>query len=156
MPHDVVVMLTQSGETAEVTQLLPSLREFGVPLIAITAARTSSVGRAANVVIELGDLEEVCSLGLAPSTSTTAMLAVGDALALVMSKMRNFQADDFARFHPGGALGRKLSKVDDIMRPLAECRDCERFAFGPRSDREVHEAGPAQRGDHADRQSRAG
>jgi arabinose-5-phosphate isomerase len=120
--QDVVVMLTQSGETAEVTQLLPSLREFGVPLVAITAARTSSVGRAANVVIELGDLEEVCSLGLAPSTSTTAMLAVGDALALVMSKMRNFQADDFARFHPGGALGRKLSKVDDIMRPLSECR----------------------------------
>lgn len=119
---DIVVMLTQSGETAEVTQLLPSLREFGVPLIAITAARTSSVGRAANVVIELGDLEEVCSLGLAPSTSTTAMLAVGDALALVLSKMRNFQADDFARFHPGGALGRKLSKVDEIMRPLNECR----------------------------------
>ena len=121
-PDDVVVMLTQSGETAEVVQLLPSLREFGVPLIAITAASTSTVGRAANVVIELGDLEEVCSLGLAPSTSTTAMLAVGDALALVLSKMRNFQADDFARFHPGGALGRKLSRVDDIMRPLAECR----------------------------------
>ncbi|MEX2308149.1 MAG: KpsF/GutQ family sugar-phosphate isomerase [Pirellulales bacterium] len=121
-PDDVVVMLTQSGETAEVVQLLPSLREFGVPLVAITAAKTSSVGRAANVVIELGNLEEVCSLGLAPSTSTTAMLAVGDALALVLSKMRNFQADDFARFHPGGALGRKLSRVDDIMRPLAECR----------------------------------
>lgn len=120
--HDVVVMLTQSGETAEVTQLLPSLREFGVPLIAITSARTSSVGRAASVVIELGELEEVCSLGLAPSTSTTAMLAVGDALALVLSKMRNFQADDFARFHPGGSLGRKLGKVDDIMRPLADCR----------------------------------
>ena len=121
-PDDVVVMLTQSGETAEVVQLLPSLREFGVPLIAITASNSSTVGRAANVVIELGDLEEVCSLGLAPSTSTTAMLAVGDALALVLSKMRNFQADDFARFHPGGALGRKLSRVDDIMRPLAECR----------------------------------
>jgi arabinose-5-phosphate isomerase len=121
-PDDVVVMLTQSGETTEVVQLLPSLREFGVPLVAITAAKTSSVGRAAGVVIELGDLEEVCSLGLAPSTSTTAMLAVGDALALVLSKMRNFQADDFARFHPGGALGRKLSRVDDIMRPLAECR----------------------------------
>jgi len=121
-PDDVVVMLTQSGETAEVVQLLPSLREFGVPLVAITAAGTSTVGRVATVVIELGDLEEVCSLGLAPSTSTTAMLAVGDALALVLSKMRNFQADDFARFHPGGALGRKLSRVDDIMRPLAECR----------------------------------
>ncbi|HVT30957.1 MAG TPA: KpsF/GutQ family sugar-phosphate isomerase [Lacipirellulaceae bacterium] len=121
-PDGVVVMLSQSGETAEVVQLLPSLREFGVPLIAITAARTSSVGQAANVVIELGELEEVCSLGLAPSTSTTAMLAVGDALALVLSKMRNFQADDFARFHPGGALGRKLSRVDDIMRPISECR----------------------------------
>jgi arabinose-5-phosphate isomerase len=121
-PDDVVVMLTQSGETAEVVQLLPSLRDFRVPLVAITADRGSTVGRAANVVIELGDLEEVCSLGLAPSTSTTAMLAVGDALALVLSKMRNFQADDFARFHPGGALGRKLSRVDDIMRPLAECR----------------------------------
>jgi len=119
---DVVVMLTQSGETAEVVQLLPSLRDFRVPLVAITASRSSTVGRAATVTIELGDLEEVCSLGLAPSTSTTAMLAVGDAIALVLSKMRNFQADDFARFHPGGALGRKLSRVDEIMRPLAECR----------------------------------
>jgi arabinose-5-phosphate isomerase len=119
---DVVVMLTQSGETAEVVQLLPSLRDFRVPLIAIAANRLSTVGQAASVVIELGELEEVCSLGLAPSTSTTAMLAVGDALALVLSKMRNFQADDFARFHPGGSLGRRLSRVDDIMRPLAECR----------------------------------
>jgi arabinose-5-phosphate isomerase len=121
-PDDVVLVLTQSGETAEVIQLLPSLRDFGVPLLAITASRLSTVGRAAAVVIELGDLEEVCSLGLAPSTSTTAMLAVGDALALVLSKMRNFQADDFARFHPGGSLGRRLSRVDDVMRPLKECR----------------------------------
>ena len=121
-PDDAVVMLTQSGETAEVVQLLPSLREFGVLLVAITATRGSTVGRAANVVIELGELEEAGSLGLAPSTSTTAMLAVGDALALVLAKMRNFQADDFARFHPGGALGKKLSRVDDVMRPLKECR----------------------------------
>lgn len=119
---DVVVMLSQSGETAEVVQLLPSLREFGVPLIAITAAKKSTVGNAARVVVQLGHLEEACSLGLAPSTSTTAMLAIGDALALVLSKMRDFKAEDFARFHPGGALGRKLSRVDDIMRPLAECR----------------------------------
>ena len=119
---DVVVMLTQSGETAEVVQLLPSLREFRVPLVAITASSASTVGRAATTVIELGELEEACSLGLAPSTSTTAMLAIGDALALVLCKMRDFKADDFARFHPGGALGRKLSRVDDIMRPLAECR----------------------------------
>lgn len=120
--EDVVLMLSQSGETDEVVQLLPSLREFGVPLIAMTANRVSTVGRAASVVVELGHLEEACSLGLAPSTSTTAMLAVGDALALVLSKMSGFGADDFARFHPGGALGRKLSRVDDHLRPLAQCR----------------------------------
>ena len=89
-PDDVVVMLTQSGETAEVVQLLPSLRDFGVPLVAITASHSSTVGRAATVVIELGELEEVCSLGLAPSTSTTAMLAVGDALALVAEQDAQF------------------------------------------------------------------
>lgn len=121
-PDDVVMMLTQSGETSEVVQLLPSLREFGVPLLAVTASRASTVGRAASVVIELGQLEEACSLGLAPSTSTTAMLALGDAIALVLSKMRDFKAEDFARFHPGGALGRKLSRVDDLMRPLDQCR----------------------------------
>jgi arabinose-5-phosphate isomerase len=119
---DVIILLTQSGETPEILQLLPSLHDFGVELIAITSSRDSTVGRAASVVIELGELEEACSLGLAPSTSTTAMLAVGDALALVLSKMHNFQAEDFARFHPGGSLGRKLSRVDDIMRPLDECR----------------------------------
>jgi arabinose-5-phosphate isomerase len=122
---DVVVMLTQSGETTEVVQLLPSLREFGVPIVAVTASRASSVGQAAEVVMELGELEEACSLGLAPSTSTTAMLALGDALALVLSKMRDFRAEDFARFHPGGALGRKLSRVDDLMRPLDQCRCAE-------------------------------
>jgi len=119
---DVVLMLTQSGETSEVVQLLPSLKDFEVPLVAITASKTSTVGRASSIVIELGQLEEACSLGLAPSTSTTAMLAIGDAIALVLSTMRNFRAEDFARFHPGGALGRKLSRVDDIMRPLDECR----------------------------------
>jgi len=119
---DVVLMLTQSGETSEVTQLLPSLAELGAPIIAITASQASTVGRAATAVIELGKLEEACSLGLAPSTSTTAMLAVGDALALVLSKLRGFAAEDFARFHPGGSLGKKLSRVDDCMRPLDECR----------------------------------
>lgn len=121
-PRDVVLMLTQSGETSEVVQLLPSLREMQVPLIAITASRDSKVGRAAKCVIELGRLEEACSLGLAPSTSTTAMLALGDAVALVLSKLNGFRAEDFARFHPGGSLGFKLSKVDDHMRPLVECR----------------------------------
>jgi KpsF/GutQ family protein len=119
---DVVLMLSQSGETSEVVQLLPSLKEFAVPLVAVTASKASTVGQASRIVIELGELEEACSLGLAPSTSTTAMLAIGDALALVLSKLRDFRAEDFARFHPGGALGRKLSRVDDVMRPLDSCR----------------------------------
>jgi arabinose-5-phosphate isomerase len=120
--NDVMLILSQSGETEEISRLLPSLAELGVPIAAITATRESTLGRAATVTIELGSLEEACALGLAPSTSTTAMLAVGDALALVVSRMRHFGREDFARFHPGGSLGNKLSKVEQHMRPLAECR----------------------------------
>ncbi len=119
---DIVLMLTQSGETSEVVQLLPSLRQMNTPLVVMTASRRSSVGRAATLVIELGDLEEACSLGLAPSTSTTAMIAVGDALALVLSQWNGFRAEDFAKFHPGGSLGFQLSLVEDHMRTLPECR----------------------------------
>jgi arabinose-5-phosphate isomerase len=119
---DVMLIFSQSGETEEVVRLLPSLLDFGVLLIAVTARRTSTLGRQAHVTVELGPLQEACSLGLAPSTSTTAMLALGDALALVTSRMRNFRREDFARFHPAGSLGRQLSKVDDTMRPLSDCR----------------------------------
>jgi arabinose-5-phosphate isomerase len=119
---DVVLMLSQSGETDEVVQLLPALRKIDVPLVAITASLASSVGQAADVTLSLGDLDEACSLGLAPSTSTTVMLAMGDALALVVSRLRGFRAEDFARFHPGGALGLKLSCVEEHMRDLNECR----------------------------------
>lgn len=121
-PEDLVLLLSQSGETEEVLRLLPSLVEFGVPIVAITGHRSSRLGRAASVPIEMGSLQEACALGLAPSTSTTVMLALGDALALVTSRMRGFRAEDFARFHPGGSLGRQLSKVEDCMRPLADCR----------------------------------
>lgn len=119
---DVVLVLSQSGETGEVVQLLPSLKEFGVPLLAITATSQNTLGKAADVTIELGKLDEACWLGLAPSTSTTAMLAIGDALALVLSRIQGFQPEDFARYHPGGSLGRKLSHVEDHMRTLDECR----------------------------------
>lgn len=119
---DVMLMLSQSGETEEIVRLLPSLVELGVPIVAITAKAESTLGRTALVTIELGALEEACALGLAPSTSTTAMLAVGDALALVVSRMRHFGREDFARFHPGGSLGYQLSKVDQHMRPLDQCR----------------------------------
>ena len=119
---DLMLILSQSGETEEIVRLLPSLMKLGVPIVAITGRAASTLGRAASVTIELGPLEEACALGLAPSTSTTAMLAVGDALALVLSQMRHFSRDDFARFHPAGNLGHKLSKVEDHMRPLAQCR----------------------------------
>lgn len=119
---DVVMAFSQSGETSEVTNLLPSFRRAGVPLIAITASRKSTLGQAADIVLELGKLEEACTMGLAPSTSTTAMLALGDAIALVASHFKGFVAEDFAKYHPGGALGLKLSTVEDHMRNLDECR----------------------------------
>jgi len=118
--EDVVLMLSFSGETEEVTRLLPSLR--GIPIVAVTGKPDSTLGREAAVTLDLGPIREACTLGLAPSTSTTAMLALGDALALVVSRMRSFGSLDFVRFHPGGSLGRKLAKVDDLMRPFEECR----------------------------------
>jgi len=130
---DAVLLLSQSGQTEEIVRLLPSLAAMGVPLIAITARTDSKLGRAATVCIALGPLQEACPLGLAPSTTTTAMLAVGDALALVVSQMRGFRPEDFARFHPAGNLGLKLSKVQEHMRPLEQCR----VALGQQSVREV-------------------
>ena len=119
---DVVILLSQSGETDEIVELLPALERINVPLIAVTASKQSSLGQAAKVTIELGQLDEACNLGLAPSTSTTAMLAIGDALALVVSRLQGFQAEDFAQFHPGGSLGFKLSNVEQHMRDLQACR----------------------------------
>jgi arabinose-5-phosphate isomerase len=117
---DVILMLSFSGETEEITRLLPSLQD--IPIVAITGNASSTLARRAAVTLELGPLREACTLGLAPSTSTTAMLAMGDALALVMMRMRRFGAHDFVKFHPGGSLGRKLAKVDEVMRPLDQCR----------------------------------
>jgi arabinose-5-phosphate isomerase len=120
--NDVVLALSKSGETEELVRLLPSLASWRVPIVAITTTSTSTLGRAAQVTLDLGPLDEACWLGLAPSTSTTAMLALGDALALVASRLRGFGRDEFYNFHPAGNLGRRLSRVEDHMRPLAECR----------------------------------
>lgn len=121
-PGDVALVLSQSGETAEVLQILASLAAADVPIVAITGRATSTLAQRAQVVLALGDVQEACPLGVAPSTSTTAMLALGDALALVASAVRGFRREDFARYHPGGNLGRRLARVDEAMRPLAECR----------------------------------
>lgn len=122
---DVVLILSQSGETEEIVRLLPSLEEMGTPIIAMTARKENTLGRSAAVVLQLGSIEEAGCLRLAPSTSTTTMLSLGDALALVVSRMRGFAREDFARFHPAGSLGRKLSRVGQYCRPLARCRVAE-------------------------------
>ncbi|PHS03145.1 MAG: KpsF/GutQ family sugar-phosphate isomerase [Blastopirellula sp.] len=120
--NDLVLAFSQSGETAEIINILPSIQEFGTPIISVTATRTSSLGKASAVVLELGNITEACNNQLAPSASTAAMMALGDALALTCSEHRNFQPADFARFHPGGNLGKKLAPVEQLMRPLSECR----------------------------------
>ena len=119
---DVVIALSQSGETEEVLRLVPALRRLDAILVAITERSSSSLGQAADLCIALGPIEEACPLGLAPSASTTAMMAVGDALALLVSRMRDFRAEDFALYHPGGHLGRRLAYVEDLMRTNARLR----------------------------------
>ena len=120
--NDAILILSQSGETEEVVRLLPALDRWRIPVVAMTARADSTLGKSATVTLALGTLREADALGLAPSTSTTVMLALGDALALVVSRLRDFRREDFAQFHPGGSLGRKLSRVDEVMRPLEECR----------------------------------
>lgn len=119
---DCIIMFSQSGETEEITRLLPALKEMNVPIIAVTGSRDSSLARSATVVLDLHSPQEACPMGLAPSTSTTMMLALGDALALTLSIKRHFSPTDFAKNHPAGSLGKALSKVDTIMRPLERCR----------------------------------
>lgn len=118
--QDVVVLFSYSGETDEVNRLLPLIHSEST--VAITKTEQSTLGSACRFVLPLGNHREACSLGLAPSTSTTLMLAMSDSLALVASEVRGFTARQFAGFHPGGSLGRKLGNVNDIMRPLNECR----------------------------------
>lgn len=115
-PDDVWLMLSNSGETEEICRLLPLIADQRLSVIAITASDASTLGAAADVTIQLGRMVEAGVHGLAPTTSTAAMLAVGDALALVISQVRNFTPQQFAVFHPGGSLGRRLASVKDIMR----------------------------------------
>ena len=121
-PDDVVLAFSYSGETEEVKRILGPLASRGVPIVAIVSTAESALGRAATVALEIGKIEEADSLRLAPSSSAAAMLAMGDALALTVSRLRGFRSEDFARFHPGGALGLSLSRVCELMRPLEQCR----------------------------------
>ena len=118
---DVVIALSNSGETTEVVTLLPLLKRLGVHLIVLTGKAGSTIAEAASVVLDIAVDEEACPLNLAPTASTSAALAMGDALAVALLESRGFTQEDFALSHPGGALGRKLLlRVDDLMRTGAE------------------------------------
>ncbi len=114
--HDVVLAISNSGGTSEIVTILPLIKRLGVPLITLTGDKQSRMAEVADVNIDVGVENEACPLGLAPTASTTATLAMGDALAIAMLEARGFSAEDFARSHPGGRLGRRLLlHVSDIM-----------------------------------------
>ncbi len=114
--QDVVIALSNSGETDEILTLRPLIKRLGVPLITLTGKPGSTLGQAADVDIDVSVAQEACPLGLAPTASTTATLAMGDALAVALLEARGFTAEDFARSHPGGRLGRRLLLLtDDVM-----------------------------------------
>ncbi|WP_075182978.1 arabinose-5-phosphate isomerase KdsD [Pantoea sp. 1.19] len=115
-PHDIVIAISNSGESGEILALIPVLKRLHVRLICMTGRPESAMGRAADIHLCIHVPQEACPLGLAPTTSTTATLAMGDALAVALLQARGFSAQDFALSHPGGALGRKLLlRVSDIM-----------------------------------------
>jgi arabinose-5-phosphate isomerase len=140
---DLILLLSHSGETEEVTRLLTPIKQVASATVAITAHSRSTLATAVDVAILIGQHAEACPLGLAPSCSTTAMMAVGDALALVVSEQRGFTREQFAKFHPAGGLGKQLTRVDDVMRPLEACR----VALATKTVREVliHVGRPGRR-----------
>lgn len=110
-PHDVVLAISNSGETQEIAALLPAIKSIGVPLITMSGEPRSTLARAATVNLDISVAEEACPLNLAPTASTTATLAMGDALAIVLREQRGFELKDFADYHPGGVLGTRIEEV---------------------------------------------
>lgn len=115
-PKDLLLALSNSGETMEVNVLVPVARKIGASVIAMTGHPDSTLGRFADHVLNIGEVEEACPLKLAPTASTSAMLALGDALAMTVTAERGFDREDFARFHPSGSLGRRLMTIGEVMR----------------------------------------
>lgn len=120
-PDDVVVALSSSGETAEVLRLLEAVRRIGAPLIALTGRHPSTLATAADIALDCSVPEEACPLNLAPTASTTAALAMGDALAMTLHAAKGFQPDDFAQLHPGGRLGSRFLRVDQVWHAGDRC-----------------------------------
>jgi arabinose-5-phosphate isomerase len=122
--NDVVVMLSNSGESAELKDMLNYCARFSVPMIAITANATSTMGRAADITLQIPKVQEACPNGLAPTTSTLLQLALGDALAMALLEAKGFSADDFRNYHPGGKLGAQIKHARDIMHKGQELPLC--------------------------------
>jgi len=115
-PYDLLILISASGETDEILKLIPSLKSFGNRIVAITNNGQSTLAKHADAVLELHMASEACPNNLAPTTSTTLTMAIGDALAIALMEKRHFRSDDFARYHPGGSLGRRLlTRVSDVM-----------------------------------------
>jgi arabinose-5-phosphate isomerase len=121
-PDDVALLLSHSGESEEIVRLLAPLRRLSTGLVAITGNANGTLARTADAAVVYGPVAEACPLALAPSSSTTVMLALGDALAFTLLEERQFTAEDFARYHPAGSLGRRLATVEDTMRKGDELR----------------------------------
>lgn len=119
---DLVLALSNSGRSEEIVRIAPLLKSQAAGLIAITADADNPLARVADLVVPIGNHAEACPNGLAPTSSTAVMLAVGDAIAVLAGRLRGFSESDFGRFHPGGALGRKLAQVEEVMRPIETCR----------------------------------
>lgn len=147
--HDAVLLLSHSGETAEVCNLLPTLRLLGAKLLAMTGNRDSSLARHADIVLHIPVDREACPMNLAPTASTTAALALGDALAVVVLKERGFREEDFARVHPAGSLGRRLMKIADVMHrdiPMVDCEQPLRDAITTMSSHRMGITGVSEQG----------
>jgi arabinose-5-phosphate isomerase len=120
-PQDILLAISNSGETSEIIGLLPILKKIGVKIIGLTGGPASTLAQNSEVVLDVGVEREACPLGLAPTSSTTATLVMGDALAVALMRQRKFDEKDFALFHPGGSLGERFSlQVKDVMRPPEE------------------------------------
>lgn len=126
--NDAVIAISNSGQAAELTDLVNYTRRFGIPLIAITSRAESALGQSADITLLLPPEKEVCPMGLAPTTSTTMTLALGDALSVATLECKGFTAEDFRNFHPGGKLGKTLQRVSDVMHGEAElplAKECD-------------------------------
>ena len=123
-PDDLVLALSNSGATSEVNQVVPVARKIGARVIAMTGQPDSNLARLSDLVLDIGRVDEACPMGLAPTASTSALLALGDALAMAVLAERNFGREDYALYHPAGSLGRRLLRVSEVMRKGAELPLC--------------------------------